>query len=401
MQEQTKLALHGGKPSVTLKIPPRNAFSTLEQQAVQDVVAYYSQLDQDPGYGGKFEQDFCNEFSKFMGGGYTTAIATGTGSIFVALAALQLPKGSEVVMTPITDPGALNAVTLQGFKVSLADSKPGSTQSNWQQIEKAITEKTRAIVVVHLGGYATDIDTIVREAHNRNIMVIEDCSQATGALYKNQKIGTFSDIAAFSTMSRKSLMSGGSGGLVYTQSKQLHQMVTAHADRGKPKWQEDFEERNASQYLFPALNWNTDEISCAIGSASLARLPSTIKNRNQFVNRLIALLTNSKLFSVDEISGVGSPFFLTVYLDLSLLNCEKDEFCNALIAEGIPLNPHYKFVVSEWQWAEAHLTSNKKTPNAVDARNRSFNIYVNEKYTYDLAEQFAVAMNKVATYYLK
>jgi dTDP-4-amino-4,6-dideoxygalactose transaminase len=304
-------------------------------------------------------------------------------------------------MTPITDPGALNAVALQGFKVSLADSKPGSTQSSWQQIEKAITEKTRAIVVVHLGGYATDIDTIVHEAHNKNILVIEDCSQATGALYKNQKVGSFADVAAFSTMSRKSLMSGGSGGLVYTRNKQLHQMITAHADRGKPKWKDDFEERNACQYLFPALNWNTDEISCAIGSASLARLPATIENRNQFVNRLVELVENSKLFSVDNPSGVGSPFFLTVYIDLTLLNCEKDEFCRALLAEGIPLNPHYKFVISEWQWAEEHLTGNKKTPHAVDARDRSFNIYVNEKYTCDLAEQFMVAMNKVAVYYLK
>ncbi|TMP43492.1 glutamine--scyllo-inositol aminotransferase [Pseudoalteromonas citrea] len=401
MQEQTTLALHGGKQSVTLQIPPRKAFSSLEQQAVQDVIAHYNRLDIDPGYGGQFEQDFCNEFSDFMGGGYTNAVATGTGSIFVALAALQLPKGSEIVMTPITDPGALNAVTLQGFKVSLADSKPGSTQSNWQQIEQAITDKTKAIVVVHLGGYACDIDKIVHEAHKRNILVIEDCSQATGALYKNQKIGTFADVAAFSTMSRKSLMSGGSGGLVYTQNQLLHKMIIAHADRGKPKWQEGFEERNASQYLFPALNWNTDEISCAIGRASLARLPSTVKNRNQFVNRLIALLAITKLFSVDKISGVGSPFFLTVYLDLPLLNCEKDEFCQALIAEGIPLNPHYKFVISEWQWAEAHLTNNKKTPNAVDARNRSFNIYVNENYTCDLADQFVAAMNKVAAYYLK
>ena len=100
-------------------------------------------------------------------------------------------------------------------------------------------------------------------------------SQSHGARVKGRPIGNFGDIAAFSTMYRKAHMTGGAGGVVFTNDIDLHHRALAMADRGKPSWQPDFDDRNPNQFLFPALNFHTDEISCAIGVSSLQRLRQT------------------------------------------------------------------------------------------------------------------------------
>lgn len=400
MEIKNKLAILGGSKAIKEAMPKRRAFGKTEEEAVYDVIQYYKSIDQDPGYQGKFEKQFCDTFSKYMGGGYTTAVATGTGSVYVALAALELPKGSDIILSPITDPGSFNAIVLQGFTVSLADSNFRQLNTSWSEIEKVITAKTSAIMIVHCAGISTDIDKIVKNAKKLNIKVIEDCSQAPGAIYKGQQVGSFGDVAAISTMGRKSIASGGSGGLVYTTNKETHKKIISYADRGKKSWSDDFEERNANKYLFPALNWNTDELSCAIGLASLSRLKETIQNRLLFANYFNDLVSKHLTSCYINISlKESSPFFITINLNTSSLTCTKEIFCDALIAEGVELNPNYQFVIAEWQWASLYLTQHCKTPNAIAARDASLNLYLNENYTAKTAEEIITAFIKVERYY--
>ncbi|QPB82639.1 glutamine--scyllo-inositol aminotransferase [Pseudoalteromonas rubra] len=394
------LAIHGGEKLITQGMPKRVAFGEAEVNALNEAVSYYSNSDVDPGYFGPFENSYCEKFSEYMGGGFTAAVATGTGALFVALAALELPEGSHIVMSPITDPGSLNAAILNGYKVSLADTEPGSLNTSWAQIEQVITPETSAILLVHCAGIAADIELIAEQAKARGIKLLEDCSQSPGAHCKGKKLGTFGDIAALSTMYRKSLASGGSGGLIYTQDKSLYYKVLAHGDRGKDFASEDYQERNAETYMFPALNWNTNELSCAIGIASLMRLDDTIKKRALFCSRMIELINSTQLCTAAAFIDGTSPFFLTVYLNTDDHTLDKDAFCNALLGEGVELNPHYRFVVSQWPWAKKHLIPDKKTPNAIAARDASFNLYLNENYTIETAQIIYEAFLKVEAYFL-
>ena len=147
--------------------------------------------------------------------------------------------------------------------------------------------------------------------------MIEDCSQAHGAKVGGRPVGTFGDIAAFSAMYRKAHIAGGSGGIVYTRDRDLYHQGLAHADRGKPRWRDDFSDYDPNCFLFPALNLHTDEISCGIGLASLKRLQDTIMRRLIFVAELTGRMRDRcKLCQPYGYSPSDSPFIYPVVVDV-------------------------------------------------------------------------------------
>ena len=205
------LAIHGGERVRKTPMPARLALGDGERQMIQSVLDYYRERNLDPGYEGHFEKMYCRAFVEMMGGGYADAVATGTSSLYIAVAALNLPKGSEVLVSPITDPGSLAAIVLNGLKPRLIDSKPGSYNVGPEQFAERITPNVTGAMIVHAAGQAAEIDKIVEIAHAHGIKVVEDCAQAHGALLRAKRVGTFGDIAAFSTMYRKAHMTGPSG----------------------------------------------------------------------------------------------------------------------------------------------------------------------------------------------
>jgi len=396
------LAIHGGAPVRRERMPPRLALGDDEARMIQEVVAYYRESEVDPGYQGPFEKLYTDAFVEMMGGGYADAVATGTASLFVSLAALDLPKGSEVLISPITDPGSLSAIILNGLKPRLCDSKPDSYNIGVEQIRERLTPNVSAVLLVHAAGQAAEADKIVDEAHACGVRVIEDCSQSHGAKILGRAVGSFGDVAAFSTMYRKAHMTGPSGGVVYCRDLELFRKVLAHADRGKPRWREDFSDRDPSTYLFPALNHHTDEISCAIGVASLGRLGQTITRRLSFVSDVAAgLAENAKVCRGYPVSPTDSPFFYPIIVNADRISCGKIEFAEAVQKEGIDLNPHYRFVVDEWPWVQPYLADGFKTENARSIRDRSFNLYLNENYGEAEANDTVEAILKVERWFGK
>jgi perosamine synthetase len=396
------LAIHGGTPVRGERLPPRLALGEDELRMIQECVAYYRERQVDPGYQGAFEKLYTDAFVAMMGGGYADAVATGTGALYVALAALDLPKGSEVLCSPITDPGSLSAIILNGLKPRLCDSTPDSYNIGVTQFRERITPEVSAALIVHSAGQAAEIDQIMPEARSRGIKVLEDCSQAHGAQIKGRAIGSFGDIAAFSTMYRKAHMTGPSGGVVYSRDLDLFRRALAHADRGKPRWRDDFSDRDPRGYLFPALNHNTDEISCAIGVASLGRLDKTIMRRQSFVADVVAgLVDHARICRPYRHNPTDSPFFYPVIVDTDHISCSKIEFAEAVLKEGIDLNPHYQYVVDEWPWVQPYLADDFKTENARSIRDRSFNLYLNENYGEKEAEDTVAAIVKVEGWFGK
>ena len=375
------LACNGGTPIRRTPMPARKAFGAGEENMITEVLRYYRERDLDPGYQGYFEDQYTTNFCRMMGEGYADVVSTGTASLFIAIAALNLPKNSEVLVSPITDPGCLSAVILNGLMPKTIDSEPGSYNVGPQQFSEAISEKTSGAMIVHNAGFAVQIDEIVKLAHEKNIRIIEDCSQAHGATVKNKPVGTFGDIAAFSTMYRKGHMTGSSGGVVFAKDINLHNLAMAHADRGKPRWDSNFSDRDPSGYLFPALNFHSDEISCGIGIASLRRLPETIKVRRKFVQSVGEHLEKeSQICRAYTYEPSMSPFILPVEVDGSKINVSKLDFANAVLAEGIPLNPHYEYLFYEWPWVKKYMMDENVPTNAKTARDTSFCLYLNERY---------------------
>lgn len=395
----SRLAINGGAPVRDQPMPPRFALGPAEEAMIAECLDYYRSRQADPGYQGYFEERYCRDFEAYLGGGHADAVATGTAALYVAIAALSLPKSSKVLVSPITDPGTLSAIVLNGLVPKLMDSMSGSYNIGPEQLAERIDPQVRAAVVVHSAGQASPIGAIVEVAHCHGIKVVEDCSQAHGATWKGQKVGTFGDIAAFSTMYRKAHMTGASGGVVYARDEDLFHMALAHADRGKPRWRADFNDRDPSGYLFPALNLHTDEISCAIGVASLARLPGSIAARMAFVRGLEEGLVSSSAIRAYPATDGDSPFIYPVLVDQSRLHCDMATFTSAVLAEGITLNPHYKYLVRDWQWLRPYLADDFETVNARYMRDSTFCLYLNEKYGEREIRDVVSALLKVEGHY--
>jgi len=382
-------------------MPLRGALGDAEVRMIEQALAFYRERGVDPGYQGYFEKLYTDAFVAMMGGGFADAVATGTSALYVAVAALGLPEGSEVLVSPITDPGTISALILNRLRPRLMDAEPGRYDAGLEQFLERVTPNTRAVLVVHSLGHACPIDTITAEAHARDILVIEDCSQSHAAKLAGRPVGTFGDIAAFSTMYRKAHVTGGAGGVVYSRDLEVFRRALAHADRGKPRWLPDFDDRNPNTFLFPALNHHSDELSCAVGLASLARLSDTIIRRLAFVAEVSSRLLDSSAEACRPYgySPSDSPFVYPIIVEGGRLRCGTREFAEAVCAEGIGLNPRYEYVVAEWPWVRPYLADDFETPNARAARDGSFILYVNENYGDGEARDTVAAIVKVERYY--
>jgi perosamine synthetase len=398
-----RLAILGGEKIRQEPMPPRLALGPAELEMIQQSIAYYHERKIDPGYQGAFEKLYTDAFAEFMGGGYADAVATGTSALYVALAALNLPKGSEVIVSPITDPGTLSAIILNGLTPRIADAKPDNYNMGVAEFTARIGPKVAGLVLVHsIGQAAQEVVEIVATARKHGIKILEDCSQSHGARVMGRMVGTFGDIAAFSTMYRKAHMTGPSGGLLYTRDLDLFRMGLAHADRGKPRWREDFDDRDPTDYLFPALNHNADEISCAIGVASLRRLKDTIIRRLSFISDFVELLTDqSSICRPYAYSPSDSPFVFPVIVDTDKVACTKREFAEAVRAEGIDLSPHYNYLAYNWAWLKSYLSDDFVPVVAQDFLDRSFNLYLNENYGQREASDAVAAIVKVERHFRK
>ncbi len=381
---RTELAINGGSKVRKTPLPYRKLFGENELDIIRRVFEDSWREGKDFGYQSKYEKLYTDKFCEFQGGGFADAVSSGTAAVYLALLSLNIASGSDVIVSPVTDPGSVAPIIIQGMNVVIADSQPNNFNIGPDEFEKALTPNSGAAVLSHIGGHPIDIAPILEIANSRGIKIIEDCSQAHGALYKGEKVGRFGDVAAFSTMFSKNHATGGCGGIVYTQNEDYYWLVRSLADRGKPFHSSGFNPGNPTKFLFPALNFNLDELSCAIGISTLSRLPETIVKRYEIVRKINKFLEaeSSVVFPCrTEPECEPSVFFHTVEVAVDKLKVSKKEFAEAVMAEGIWINPHYEYVVSEWKWVQKYLQHNEKTPNAIDFRNRTFNILLNERFS--------------------
>ena len=417
MNANTKadLAVDGGSPVRDEPMPPRRLIGDAEKQAVDALFDAAIESGNAFGYGGPAEAAYEEAFTDFMGGGYADGVNSGSNAVFCALGALKLPPFSEVIVPPITDPGGVMPVPLLGLIPMVADAAPGSYNTSIQQIEPLVNERTSAILVAHIGGEPVDMDPILELAERHRLRVVEDCAQAHGARYKGRLVGTFGDTAAFSTMFGKHHCTGGQGGVVYSTDESLSWEGRRFADRGKPFGLE------ASGNVRAGLNCNLNDLSATIGLAQIRKLPSIIEGRRRVGEALKERLGSLRAVSlgpqIDEIEPVY--WFVRVRLDLQALSVSKREFCRALSAEGIPVNPSYRFIPCEapwfrdqavlgengFPWTAAEYTGDRSPEfdvrNAVRSTEEQFNVAIHENYTDREIDDIVAALAKVEAAYLR
>lgn len=394
------LAINGGTPVRTAPLPARGQFGPAELAMVTKVFEESWSSGWDFGYQGRFEAEYVEAFCRFQGGGYADAVSSGTAALMTAIAALDLPKGSRIIFSPVTDPGGISPALLLGHAIAVADSEPGSFNMSAESLD-ALAEGASAVVVTHMAGIPADMNALLDVAKRRGLKVIEDCSQAHGAVYRGKQVGVFGDAAVFSTMFSKSHSTGGCGGVVFSMHKDIHLRGRAFADRGKPSdAQAGYNPKDPRTYTGLGLNFNQDELSCAIGISTLGKLPGIIEKRLRVARAINAGLAGLKSVSALEYPAdcVPSPFFHTVGVDLSRLRAPKEEFARAVAAEGIWVNPDYGFVVAEWPWIRSHLQAGAQTPNASAFRSSTFNVLFNENFGAAEVDDIVEGIRKVAVH---
>jgi dTDP-4-amino-4,6-dideoxygalactose transaminase len=411
-----ELAIKGGPRVRKAPMPPRHLFGEEEKRAVIALFDKSIETGEAFSYNGPEEEAYCKQFAEFVGGGYADAVNSGTTAVYVALRALDIEPFTEVVVPSVSDMGGVMPVPLMNCVPVPADCAPGSYNMGPEQVEKAITERTSAIVVAHIGGTPADMGPIMELARARGIKVVEDCAQAHGARYNGQYVGTFGDIAAFSTMSGKHHATAAQGGIVYTKSEDLYWKARRCSDRGKPFGLVDIHDN-----VTCSLNMNLNDLSAVVGMVQLKKLPGMLERIRLVAQKVIDLCEPLQAVSVDQgPKGAESAFWFMVFrLALDKITCDVDTFVEALRAEGLPFSAHYTtpFIHHAWYknravfggsgypWNCPLYTGdpNKRyeLPNWKANNESMLLVKVHEGMTLREAEDIADALAKVETAFLK
>lgn len=229
-------------------------------------------------------RQFEKEFAEWCGCDYGVALANGTVALDVALKALGVGVGDEVIVTPRTFIASVSSIANSGARPVFADVSPESQNITPESVAKVITEKTKAIICVHLAGWPCDMDDMMALAKEHDLYVIEDCAQAHGAQYKGKPVGSFGHIAAWSFCQDKIITTGGEGGMVTTSDRALWSKMWSYKDHGK-SWHAVYEQEHSAgfHWLHEQLGTNNRmiEMQAAIGRIQLRRMPQWTKKRQE------------------------------------------------------------------------------------------------------------------------
>ncbi|WDP85952.1 MAG: DegT/DnrJ/EryC1/StrS aminotransferase family protein [Desulfobacter sp.] len=228
---------------------------------------------------------FETEFSGYIGVEYGVALANGSLALDLALKGLGIGKGDEVIVTPRSFIASASCVALQGGVPVFVDVDPVSQNITADTIVSAVTPKTKAVIAVNLAGWPCELGKIKNLCADHNLFLIEDCAQAHGASYKGKKAGSFGDCAVFSFCQDKIMTTGGEGGLLVTNNKELWERVWSYKDHGKG-YQESNTSKPASRFKWLASSLGTNcrmtEIQAAMGRVVLKKLDAWVGKRQSF-----------------------------------------------------------------------------------------------------------------------
>ncbi|RUO74520.1 DegT/DnrJ/EryC1/StrS aminotransferase family protein [Pseudidiomarina sediminum] len=318
---------------------PWPSFTEEEAKAVHDVI-----LSNRVNYWTGTEcREFEKEFAAYTDSNYAVAMGNGTLALDVALQALGVGAGDEVIVTPRTFIASISTVVNAGATPVFADVDRESQNIEAHTIAPVITPRTKAIVVVHLAGRPAEMDAIMALAEQHGIYVVEDCAQAHGARYKGRSVGSIGHIGAWSFCQDKIMTTGGEGGMVTTNDETLWRKMWSFKDHGK-SYEAVYEREHPPGFRWLhesfGTNWRMMETQAAIGRIQLQRMPDWTAARQRNTAAITAVCAE---FSVVRTPSVPAHMEHACYKHYCFVEPEqlaegwtRDRIVEEMVARGVP-----------------------------------------------------------------
>lgn len=328
---------------------------------------------------------FEKEFAVFTGCRYAVALANGTVALDVALRALNIGPGDEVITTPRTFIATVSSIVNVGATPVFADVDLNSQNITADSISKVLTKKTKAILVVHLAGFPAEMDQIMDLAEVNKLFVIEDCAQAHGAKYKGRSVGSIGHIGSWSFCQDKIISTGGEGGMVTTNSKELWSKMWSYKDHGK-SYDAVYNENHPPGYKWVhyslGTNYRMTEMQAAIGRIQLKNLDIILNKRYLNAMKLQNLLKNYLEIKFQKVPEYIKHAYYKIYAlaESKNLKFSRDHFIQLLTAKGFFCNQGIcPEVYLEKSLANFSRENSQRLPNTknISLRSIGFNIYPN------------------------
>jgi Predicted pyridoxal phosphate-dependent enzyme apparently involved in regulation of cell wall biogenesis len=347
-------------------LPPKGAWPYLEDDEVMAaaVVLRSGKINQ---WTGKEVEKFQEEFAAFCGVRHAIALANGSIALDLALYALNIGNGDEVIVTPRTFVASASCVMLRGAKPVFADVHPESQNITAESIVKVITPRTRAIIVVHLAGWPCDMDSILEVAGQHGLKVIEDCAQSHGAIYYSRRpgivsavdqgapieregirfyprlAGSMGDMAAFSFCQDKIMTTGGEGGMLLTNDEALWEKAWAFKDHGK-SYDAVYHQQHPMGFRWLhescGTNGRLTEMQAAIGRRQLGKLPEWVAIRCRNAMILTEAFSHIEGLRVtcppENIRHSYYKYYVFVRPECLKEGWDRDRIMNVVSADGVP-----------------------------------------------------------------
>lgn len=333
------LAIDGGTPLRTNPFAPWPFFEIDEIEAATaplrtGKVNYWT---------GTEGREFEKEFAAFTDCKYAIALANGTVALELALFALGIGSGDEVIVTPRTFIASSSCCVMRGAIPIMADVDPVSQNITTETIRPHITNRTKAIICVHLAGWPCDMDPILELAREHNLKVIEDCAQCHGASYKGRPVGSLGDVAAFSFCQDKIMTTGGEGGMLTTNDEALWRKAWEFKDHGK-SYEAVYSRQHPPGFRWLhesfGTNWRLTEMQSAIGRVQLRKLPEWTQRRQDNAAILTEAFSQIPALRLtvptSEIKHAYYKYYAFIRPDLIKNGWDRDRIMNTIVAEGIP-----------------------------------------------------------------
>lgn len=394
-----RLARDGGSPVRTQPFAPWPVFDDEMINAVTNVL----RSGQANYWTGQETREFEKQFAEYVGVKHAIAVTNGTVAIELALIAIDLQPGDHVIVPPRTFVATASAVCMRGGIPIFADIDPVSGNLSAKTIAAAITDKTKAVIVVHSAGWPCEMPAIMKLAAKHGIKVIEDCAQAHGAAYDGKLAGSFGDISAFSFCQDKIMTTGGEGGMVVTNDSDYWSKAWSFKDHGKD-WDAVYNRQHATvfKWLHESLgtNWRMTELAGAIGKLALKRLPDWIAARRENAKCL-----DAGLAQIDGLEVLSAPencthsyykYYVNVAADRLTGDFTRDDIVRCLQAEGIPCGSGMCCeIYNEKAIAQSEFAVTKPMPNAKQLGERSIMFMVHPTLGESDMEDIVAACEKV------
>jgi len=288
-------------------------------------------------------RQFESAFAKFTGTKYAVGVSNGTSALHLALKAIGVGKGDEVIIPDVTFVATASAVLITGATPVLADINNEDMNISVDSIQRCITKKTKAILPVHFAGKICDINRIKKIAKLNNLVIIEDCAHAIGARSENKHVGSFGMAGCFSFYPTKNITTI-EGGMVITSSKKIAQYIKTARNHGITKsLKQRFSHGKPWDYdvVEAGYNYRLDEIRSALGTSQLKRIKKINYQRKEACQYY-----NSKLRNIDGIitpsNNDGNAFHLYIIRIQKKFRLSRDRLFHKLLKHGIRTTVHYK-----------------------------------------------------------